>query len=226
MNLADHYYKLYNKAIQQITDKHWQLDPLIDTPNDDRFGLTLLFRPPEHIRKKIIQFEEQLKILEPEQYYYPETDLHVTVLSIVSCYSGFELAKIDKEKYSDTLKEALVNTPPFKITFRGVTASPACIMIQGFFHDNTLNQLRSNVRNAFSQRGLEQSMDQRYLLQAAHSTIVRFRKPLKKNKNLIQLLNESRTIDFGTFTVNEIELVFNDWYQRNEHVSRLSCFKL
>ena len=99
-------------------------------------------------------------------------------------------------------------------------------MIQGFPQDNSLNHLRDNLRKHFTENGLEQSMDQRYLLQTAHSTIVRFRKLLKKPKQFIRLLNESRNIDFGIFEVNEMELVFNDWYQRNERVKTLESFKL
>ncbi len=89
--------------------------------------------------------------LEPQQYYYPASDLHLTVLSLISCYSGFALSQIDTAAYVDLVKEVIADTGPFRLDFQGITASPSCVLVQGFFDNQQFNQLRAKLRSAFGQ---------------------------------------------------------------------------
>lgn len=168
----------------------------------------------------------KLKLLEPHQYFYRDSDLHVTVMSIISCYDGFKLSQIRIEDYIETIKESINGVGPFKIEFRGLTASPSCLMVQGFLEDNTLSQLRDNLRDNFQNSGLEQSIDKRYAIQTAHATIVRLREKLRNKDEFLSLVGAYRNHCFGTFKVNALVLVYNDWYQRKEHVQTLHKFEL
>ncbi|HTJ52976.1 MAG TPA: hypothetical protein VL443_26155, partial [Cyclobacteriaceae bacterium] len=94
MNLPEHYNKLYQDSIQKIKSDTYQIDNLIDSSLDNRFGITLLIRLDKQIRDAIHKFLSDLKMVEPDQYYYPDSDIHVTVMSIISCYDGFELTQI------------------------------------------------------------------------------------------------------------------------------------
>ena len=40
---------------------------------------------------------KEIKKIEPNQYFYPNSDIHITVMSIISCYDGFDMTKIDFE---------------------------------------------------------------------------------------------------------------------------------
>ena len=93
MNLKDHYNKLYEDSIQKIRSDSYQVDKLIDSTNDKRFGITLLFRPDSSIKASIQKFLSKIKSIEPNQYFYRDSDLHVTVMSIISCYDGFNLSQ-------------------------------------------------------------------------------------------------------------------------------------
>jgi len=224
MNLEAHYSKLYNESIHKISSENYEIDPLIDSPLDNRFGITLILRPSSEVKKDIQKFIERLKKVEPNQYYYPSSDIHITIMSIISCYDGFDLAKINLPKYIELIKKCLIKDKHVNIQFKGLTASNSCIMLQGFMNDNTINDIRDQLRAAFKNSDLEQSLDKRYAIQTAHSTVVRFRKKLNNTKEFLKIVEQFKNHDFGTFQVKEFELVFNDWYQRKENTKLLETF--
>jgi 2'-5' RNA ligase len=226
MNLVEHYNKLYKDAILKIASKNYQIDPLIDASSDNRFGITLLIRPNNQVKSSIQKFLSDLKAIEPDQYYYRDSDIHVTVMSIISCYDGFDLSQITLADYVAIIEKSLTGCKRFDIEFQGITASPAGIMVQGFLKENTLNSIRDNLRTNFRSSDLQETIDKRYSIQTAHATVVRFRKELTRIKEFIQVLDHYRNFDFGTCTVDSLELVFNDWYQRKEHVKELYKFSL
>jgi 2'-5' RNA ligase len=224
-DLVEHYANLYKDAIQKIKSDTYQTDRLMDSV-DNRSGLTLLTRPDIMVRNNIQLFLNELKAIEPDQYYYPDSDLHVTVLAIISCYVGFDLSQISILDYIDLINKSIASKKCFEIEFRGITASPSCIMIQGFLNDDTLNEIRDNLRRNFKDSDLQQSIDTRYLLQTAHSTVVRFRKQFTKKDDFVKVLEDYRDYYFGTVAINTLELVYTDWYQRKEKVKEVCRFAI
>lgn len=217
MELLRHYDTLFTDSINEIKTNNCQIDELIDSPHDTRFGITLVIRLSSEINSAINSFLDELRVLEPHQYYYPSIDRHVTLLSIISCYEGFTPDKINITEYVSTMEKALNDKHAFDIEFKGITMSPSCVMVQGFPVDNTLNGIRENLRSVFKNTPLPQSLDQRYLLQTAHCTVLRFKKPLSQKDQFIDILNKYRDYNFGRLTVHLIEFVFNDWYQREKN---------
>src|SRR5690606_2272383 len=126
----------------------------------------------------IQKFLNSIKTIEPSQYYYKNSDIHITVMSIISCYDGFQLENIDISEYIDLISKSLIENPEIEIRFRGITASPSCIMIQGFINNNFLNSIRNNLRNNFKNSNLQQSIDKRYSIETAHTTVMRFQNKL------------------------------------------------
>ena len=226
MDLKEHYDKLYQESIQKIQLDDYQVDKLIDSQNDRRFGLTLLLRPDDQVKTNIQKFLSSIRSIEPNQYFYPNSDLHVTVMSIISCYDGFNLNQIRIEDYVDIIKKSIRGIGCFSIEFNGLTASPSCLMVQGFVKNDSLNQVRDNLRIDFKNTDLEQSMDKRYMIQTSHSTILRLKNKLSDKESFLRKVNEYRDFDFGTFEVDTFELVFNDWYLRKEYVKTLYNFSL
>lgn len=86
MNLNHYYRSLYDKSITEIKMDRYHIDPYIDAETDNRYGLSLIIQPSEETKLKIEQFIQTLKTIEPHQYYYPTTDIHITLMSIISCY--------------------------------------------------------------------------------------------------------------------------------------------
>lgn len=222
--LTDHYDKMWKSARLQFESGKCEMDSLIDDNEDQRRGITLLARLEDLLSAEISNFQRELKEVESTQYFQPITDLHLTILSIISCYAGFRLDQIVPEEYQRIIEACL--PVPFTIRFEGITASPSGILIQGFPQNNTLDQLRDGLRIAFKNSNLQHSIDSRYKINTAHLTMMRFKKPLTNPEVFVKLLDKYRAHLFGTMEINHLNLVFNDWYQRTEKVQELATFEL
>lgn len=111
--LAALYDQLWENTLAHIQSEGFDHDPLIDSPLDNRFGITLLIRPSEEVNDAIQHFLSSVKAIEPDHYFYPNPDIHVTVMPIISCYEGFELAQINPKEYIDLLKGSLQGLSSF-----------------------------------------------------------------------------------------------------------------
>lgn len=226
MDLKTHYDSLYRASVEKIRNNHYKIDTQIDDLSDNRFGITLLSRPTEKIKNQIQLFLEEIKKDNCNQYFYPNSDIHITVLSIISCYPNFKSNPIEIEKYIQIINDCLKDFTAFEIEFKGITASDAAIMAQGFPTDETLNHLRDKIRNAFSKSNLKTTIDKRYNLFTAHSTVCRFKENIIDCEKMLEILSKFRPNYFGTFKVKKLELVYNDWYQKEEKTKHLHTFKL
>jgi len=225
-NLTKIYQDLYNEAYSKILSGQYSIDENIDNLSDQRFGITLLIRPQIEVKNAIQSFLNELKSIEPEQYYYPNSDLHITVLSIISCYEGFHLENISVDEYSKIISKSLESINEFEVEFKGTTASDSAIMIQGFPKDKTLNVIRENLRTNLGKSNLQHSMDKRYPLVTAHLTVVRFKKKLNDIASFMNCIEKYKDYNFGTSKIDTLHLVYNDWYQRDKKVQQLSEFKI
>jgi len=226
MNLQEHYNQLYTTSAKVILEEKYKIDDQINDASDSRFGITLLIRPNDEVKAQIQLFLNELRAIDSKQYYYTNSDIHITVMSIISCYEGFTLDKIRIEEYIEIIQKSLLDVDKIKINFNGVTASPSAIMIQGFPSDLSLNNLRDKLRENFKKSTLQQSIDSRYAIATAHSTVVRFQEKIENPKKLISVVEKFRDYDFGEFTVDKLELVYNDWYQRERNTIDLADFYL
>ncbi|MBS7254703.1 2'-5' RNA ligase family protein [Flavobacterium branchiicola] len=226
MNLQEHYNQLYKTSAEAISTGKYSIDSQITNQSDKRFGITLLIRPNAEIKANIQSLIDELKTTEPNQYYYPDSDIHITVLSIISCSEEFQLNQISPNDYVQLICKSMIQTNEIKIQFKGLTASPSAIMIQGFPTDETLDNLRNKLRENFKNSGLQQSIDSRYTISTAHATIMRFQEPIHDPEKLIAITDKFRNYDFGEFTVENLELVYNDWYQREQNTIHLADFTL
>jgi 2'-5' RNA ligase len=226
MNLQEHYNQLYTKSAKAILEGNYKVDNQINDVSDSRFGITLLIRPNDEVKAQIQLFLSELRAIDSQQYYYPNSDIHITVMSIISCYEGFTLNKIRIEKYIEIIQKSFLDVDKIKINFKGVTASASAIMIQGFPTDESLNNLRDTLRENFKKSTLEQSIDSRYAIATAHSTVLRFQEKLENPHKLMDVVEKFRDHDFGEFTVDKLELVYNDWYQKEKNTIDLADFYL
>ena len=215
--------------IQSIYDQMWQrfelasvhneyeLDAnLLDVANDTRRGITALAylkQSDKHVLDEIINFQKAVRAVEPNQYYHPLDELHLTVLSVISCVPDFELSDINIHLYSDIFLSVLNSIQPIEIKYRGISASPNCIVLQGFPANDSLEQFRNKLRTQLSDSGLRVTFDSRYKLVTAHSSLIRFKTPIRDSQQLFQLCQKYRNHDFGSVVLRDFDLVFNNWYQ-------------
>jgi 2'-5' RNA ligase len=217
---------LHRQALERIRSGGFEYDPFIDDPTDIRRGLTLLFRLETPVLLGIQEFLKKVQRIAPDQFFYSNVDIHITVMPIISCYAGFTLNKVNPEEYIQLIESCLNNIPHFDVEFRGVFFSPSCIIVKGYPLNGTLEQIRQNLRREFAKAPLEQSLDRRYILRTAHSTVVRFREPVQQSHKMEELVLANEDLNFGISTVKKLTFVCNDWYQRNERVQVLKDFLL
>jgi 2'-5' RNA ligase len=217
---------MWINSIDSFKSNRCDVDPLIHDQTDTRRGITALSYLEGDVGERISSFLEELKIIEPEQYYYPKNELQLTILSIISCTRGFKLSSIDAEAYSSIFKEVIKNIGVFKIYYKGITVSPSCVLIQGFPDCKQLDHLRDSLRIGFKRAKLESTIDSRYKISTAHTTAVRCSRPFKNSDDFVAMLTKYRNCNFGTLEVNSLELVFNNWYQNLSITENLFSSKL
>jgi len=204
-----------------------QLDyHLLNKANDLRRGVSLSFWLPASIQARIKNFLDQLAADFPGQYFYQPEELHVTVVTLVSATEHWQQEFGDVGSFRAILGEVLARHPPFQVEFRGVTAAPNAVLIQGFPIGNTLENIRADLRRTFVERGFPNRLDRRYPNSAAHVTAMRFCKPDSDWKRLAAVLKASRQIHFGTMQVEELQLLLSDWYASANRVRLLEEFPL
>jgi len=225
-DLSHFYGQMWMDSIDRFKNNDCQTDLLINDPSDLRRGITVLSYFDSSVKSNIANFLNELKIIEPEQYYYPQHELHLTILSIISCIAGFKLSTINVEAYCSIFQESIKDIGSFKINYKGITVSPSCILIQGFPDSEQLNILRNSLRANFKKANLVSTIDTRYEISTAHTTAVRCMAPFNNSHNVMKILSKYRNYDFGTIEVNTLELVFNNWYQNLSITKNLARLKL
>ena len=155
MDLRNHYKKLHSSALSSINKKGFNYDKELDNPSDLRRGLTLLIRPNKKIKEAFELFIHQAREVLPDQYFYSVDDIHVTVMPIVSCYSGFSMEGIEIDRYDEIIQKAI-----------------------------------------------------------------------KDKKKVIELVKAFSDFEFGCQSFEQLEFVYNDWYQRKSIVQLLKSYNL
>ncbi|MEY2194016.1 hypothetical protein AB7942_14945 [Neobacillus sp. BF23-41] len=185
-NVSAIYDDMWNRSITGFKNNQFEFDSILNHRElDFRRGLTVIGRLNGDTLTKVLGFLNEGLALEPHQHFYTKEDIHLTILSIISCDDTFDIGKINKEDYIKVIDDTMNSLSSFKVSFKGITASPSCVMIQGFPLDDNLLKLRNQFRHSFLSSDLKQSMNERYTLKTAHSTVIRFKNPLQNNKTFI-----------------------------------------
>jgi len=187
---------------------------------DPRRGLTLIARPSQALKMRFESVVDRLADHEPLQYRYPITDMHVTILSLFTVTEHPTPHLLRLEDYCASVRAALDGIEPFDIDFHGITMSRSAVVAQGYPRGPALETLRDRLRAQLCENGLGASLDQRYRLVTAHTTLFRFVSPLQDAQRVTTLLKSLRNEPLGSMHVNEVELVINDWLCRAMRWSR------
>jgi len=220
------YQSFYDNSISSIKNRNHSIDTFIDRPIDNRRGLSLVIRPDEEVCRNIEKFNGELREFDPTQYYQPISDLHVTVLSIISCQDGFTIDQINVDKYIEVISTSLKDIQDIQIRFKGVTTTKEAVMIQGFMLNDNLTTLRDRLRENFRSSTLMQDIDTRYLTKTAHITSVRFRNRIIDAGEFVKTIEKYKGLDFGITKTTNIDLIYTDWYCRKSKIKWLNRFTL
>ncbi|MBB4637118.1 hypothetical protein [Longimicrobium terrae] len=225
--LAARYDALWNAAAPEVRAGRAALDAWAARKDDDhRRGVTLLARPSDSVTRELCALMDELRALEPDQYYHPPADLHITVLSLISATVDYEERMHQVDGFRAAVAEAVGRAAHFTIDAAGVTLSPAAVLARGFPRDDALERLRAGLRESLAARGLAGGLDARYRLRTAHTTMVRFTAPLRDPARFVDALQSARQRPFGATIVATLELTLSDWYQSAGRTRLLAAFPL
>lgn len=188
---------------------------------DSRMSLVVLIRIPLNVAEKINSCIDDLKGIEPNLYYYPVKDFHITVMDVLKGEEGRRIPQNITE-YIRCIEECSKEISPFKIRFDGLTASDNAILVRGYYDDH-LMVFRQKLRDMLKQRGL--SLEERYKTISSHATIARLHSKYQNPERLLDYIEKPRS--FGTMTVSSMEISFHNWYDtRKEVLSAIELEKL
>ncbi len=216
--LETHYCNIYKQNKSKLLQGGVGDVFLVSPETDARMSLALLIRIDESISEKIYEFLEKIKAVEPDLYFYPKEDFHITVMDILKGIPN-RVIPDNIEAYIQCIKECTDTIEPFYIEFRGVTASDNAVLVKGYY-EYGLEKLRRLLRKNFTKKHL--LLEERYETFSSHITVVRIPDKLTHSNKFITCIQSDD--NFGTMKVGSIELVFHNWYDSRKTV--LSRFNL
>lgn len=178
---------------------------------DSRRGLTLLGHLPAHVCRNIEFALQELKQVEPQQYYYPANDMHITVMDILACRPQFELSDGEFNRYRDEVARVAKTVPAIHWRMRGLMVSPGAVMVKEDYGPE-LEELRQKLRQTLPEVGLR--LAERYPTFSGHVTVARFSSQLTARERFLDIIRQDDQLNFGEFTMHSLDLVVHDWYNQ------------
>jgi tetratricopeptide (TPR) repeat protein len=228
------YDRLWEDAMTYLKRGHVDTDSyLLDLHNDKRRGLSVIAflnqgraQENQNVIQELRFFIGNLMRVEPEQYYYLPDQFHITVLSLFPATEDYAPYFEKKSEYRQVLSSILTNSDVFPVTFNGITSSRSAVMAKGFTNGPYLNQLRKELIEALHAKGLDEGLYSRYQRNAAHITIMRFRKQFENFPSVIDALVRFQNYRFGKAVIETLSFVEHDWYMSPEKTRILEEYHL
>src|SRR6202034_1298257 len=85
---------------------------------DRRRGLTLIARLSVSVRGRIVKFQGQLRRLEPGQYYYEPSELHLPILPLFTATLEHKRFLENEELYLRAVDRVVRKARPMRIKFQ------------------------------------------------------------------------------------------------------------
>lgn len=216
--LRDLYQTINNEGQEALLKGEEKIDFILQNGQEDkRRGLTLLIKVKNPVAEKIAYLMEKIRSIEGNQYFYPVSDLHVTVLTFLSGRENFILEEEIKRKSLQIVEKAVLALPPFELEFRGIAVTNAAILAKGYYKSG-LSSLRDRIRELAIENDFP--LRERYQTISGHSTIVRFKNPLQKREKFLALIQEYQDFNLGVMEVDCLKLVVHDWYNSQKETIR------
>lgn len=212
-SLVDTYQQKQLKITQQIEDSFKSgenpstiVEPVTDYVNDNRICLTSVVFIPKNLQEKIItEVIEPLRKVDPKQYFYLPSSLHITVNNIRTIEYPPLFNGEDIEKAKEVIKQVTPKYKPLTFDVKRLFELPASLAISAF-SDKTLGRLALELRRELEKAGVPDN--KAYASEdivIANTTISRFINT--PNPEFWQKVKEFKNIDVGNFEVNKISLI-------------------
>lgn len=175
-----------------------------DFEDDDRMCLTYLYVLPDVLKAKIRPIIDELRKVDPNQYYYKDDSLHMTIQCIRQIADSPNFTQGDVAAVS-SLSEHITSHKPLSLDMDGLFMMPTSLGIR-CFHDQESHDFIHSLRNKLVEIGVPD--DKKYFDDktiVANMTLCRFYN--KPNEKFLETFNKLKSINFGKLNVDKIHLV-------------------
>jgi 2'-5' RNA ligase len=223
MSSVELYDNIFSQNMDFIRSGNVQIDEVLSTGREDhRLGVSLII-PVKAIGHSYIDLIHAFRMIEPYQYYYPFSDLHITIFDFIHGNDGYKVDFPIEKSYVDLTKKALRGIMSFEIEFRGIVFSREAGIIKGY-DNNQLVEIRKIIRELLKAYGMKN--DERYESESAHITFCRFKNPLMNPERFIATVKNNISYEIGVEQIDAIELVEHDWYNKKSKKRVIESIKL
>lgn len=215
MKQYDKYESIFYENINHIKSNDILIDQhLLDPDNDNRTGLSIITKPGYGIKNLYDSLINGFRKIEPDQYYYPFTDLHITVFDFITAGENIQFNDKLLENYISVTGKVFKNEFPITIVFKGVVFSKAAGLIKGYDHDDRIINIRHKIRVCLQESGIK--ANERYESVTTHMTFCRFTRKIKNCEDFLFHMSRIKEIPLGNYTFDYIDIVIHDWYNKSE----------
>ena len=159
--------------------------------------LTTVVRLPAPVAEALAPALDRLRALGPGHHWYPPETMHVTVQNLDGA--------VPADRIEQGAGDLVAAHPPFRLTVRGLGAAPGAVYAVALPGDATLRSLRAGLGRLAAGRRPRRPRVGRGL---GHANLARFSGPV--TPGFLAELARMGGQDFGSFTVEEVELVRTD----------------
>jgi 2'-5' RNA ligase len=182
--------------------------------------LTTVVRLPATVAAALAPTLDRLRAVGPRHHYYPPETMHVTVQNLDALAPPAAPPPAGPAPPPDGLVELVAARAPFRLTVRGLGVAPGAVFALALPGDATMASLRAALAGLTG----GQSPRDRLGRGLGHANLVRFSGPV--TAGFLAELARLRRQDFGTFIVDEVELVRTDRLLSPEGTTTLGRLRL
>jgi len=133
------YDSIFEEHIQDIINNRIKTDKYLKTESiDNRRGISLII-PISFTNCVYTDLINEYKNIEPDQYYYPEIDLHITVFTFLSARETYINNEDINRQFKSISEYVLQNIRAFNILLDGITFSKEAGFINGYDNNILIN---------------------------------------------------------------------------------------
>jgi 2'-5' RNA ligase len=198
----------------------------LDSPRTDmRCGVNIICRPTVDVVDYIVSIQEYLRVFEPDQYYYPPSDLHLTLVEICHSRTPEEVFHIADVVGPETSRIAATASVP-KVDSPMLVFDSRAIALNFLPADGTLQNTRQSILEGLVNIGI--SVDSRHEAKSAHVTLMRYITPLRSESEawISNLLNVPAKPNLA-WSLSPVWLTWGaNWYGMRSRIEEIGPIQL
>lgn len=217
--------KGYHALLSGISIDNYLVQELNSPGTDMRCGVNLVCYPSDPVVKHIIDIQNYLRSFEPDQYYYPSTDLHLTLVEICHSRTTSDAKRI-AEGILPQINFVLENLSSPKLDSPMLTFSARGVALNFLPSDHTLQNIRCSIRERLRQIGFP--IAARYEATSAHLSLMRYISSLQNilEKWVSYLCKAPQCQDLN-WTLSTLWLTWGvNWYGMQSRITKAGPFSL